>query len=80
MHERHPQELTGCSINRATPAPRHSSGMRPRIALAMLVATVLCLFITAYPFQTETRLVALAGLVMYTAMLVAERRRSPRPN
>ena len=53
--------------------------MRPRIAKAILAAAVLCLIIALFPFQTETRLVGLGGLVAFMAMHAAERRRRQRP-
>jgi len=51
------------------------AGMRPRVAFALLVGAVLCLILAVFPFQTETRLVGLGGLVVFVLMYVAERRR-----
>jgi hypothetical protein len=49
--------------------------MRPRVEFALLVGAVLCLILAVFPFQTETRLVGLGGLVVFVLMYVAERRR-----
>jgi hypothetical protein len=51
------------------------AGMRPRVEFALLVGALLCLILAVFPFQTETRLVGLGGLVVFVLMYVAERRR-----
>jgi hypothetical protein len=56
----------------------HSGAVRPRLALALLAAAVFCLIIAVVPFQTETRLVGLGGLVLFLLMYAAERRRGQR--
>ena len=52
--------------------------MRPRYAVFLLAAAVFYLVLAIWPFQLETRLVGVAGAVLFALMLAAERRRGRR--
>jgi hypothetical protein len=54
-----------------------TTGMRPRVALALAVAGLLCLVLAALPVQTSHRLVGLAGAVVFGLLFLAERNRPP---
>lgn len=49
--------------------------MRPRIALAIIAAGLFCLVLAVFPFQPSTRVVGLAGVVVFTLLYVGESRR-----
>lgn len=51
--------------------------MRPRVALGLVTVAMVCLVIAILPFQTETRLVGVARVIVYAVMFVADVRRGP---